>query len=188
MDAPLPCQLLDHHHEAPVRTVVGRGELPCLKSPESVSNRVMPSGWRAAFAGIVLAVATISAQDLPNFSGEWVLIDPSIDPAPVLTVVQNEQRLEIEALSSGGPSSGSYGVGTVGGVIGPIPGGEVPRIEWSWKDGTLVVTFEGGRLIPGLVRQEVWSLDLGDRLVVTITTRKPNAAPDTTRFVYRKSR
>ena len=145
------------------------------------------SGLSRIVACVALAVTITSGQESPNFAGEWVLLAPSVDPAPVLTIVQNEQTVRIEARSSEGPSSGTYGVGTAGGVIGPTPG-DLPRVEWSWKDGTLVVTREGGRLIPGLVRQEVWSLDLRDRLVVTITTRKPNAAPDTTRFVYRKSR
>jgi hypothetical protein len=77
-------------------------------------------GLSRIVACVALAVTITSGQESANFSGEWVLIDPSIDPIPVLTIVQNEQRIRIEARSSGGPSSGSYGVGTVGGVIGPI--------------------------------------------------------------------
>jgi hypothetical protein len=138
-------------------------------------------------AGVLLTVAAVCAQDRPNFSGEWVLIEPVIDPPSVLTIVQDEQTIRIETRTSGGPSSGTYGVGTVGGVVGPLPG-EIPRIEWSWKGGALVVTWEGGRMIPGAVRQEVWSLDQRGRLVVSITMRRPNAVASTTRFVYRRSR
>jgi hypothetical protein len=134
---------------------------------------------------MVLAVLPVSGQDRPNFSGEWVRLEPSTDPTPVLTVVQNEQTIRIEARSSG-PSSGTYEVGA-GGVRGPIPG-EIPRVQWSWKDATLVVTFEGGRMLPGAVRREVWSLDLQGRLVVVITHRTPNTPETTTRFVYARKR
>jgi hypothetical protein len=133
----------------------------------------------------VLTVLAVAAQDRANFSGEWIRLEPSADPSAVLTVVQNERTIQIEARSPG-PSSGTYEVGT-GGVRGLIPG-EIPRVQWSWTDGTLVVTFEGGRMLPGAVRQEVWSLDLQDRLVVVITFRPPNAPETTTRFVYARKR
>ena len=134
---------------------------------------------------MVLAVLLVSGQDRPNFSGEWVRLEPSTDPTPVITVVQNEQTIRIEGRSPG-PSSGTYEVGT-GGVRGPVPG-EIPRVQWSWKDGTRVVTFEGGRMLPGAVRQEVWSLDHQGRLIVLITLRPPNAPETTTRFVYARKR
>ena len=133
----------------------------------------------------LLTVAGLSAQDHPDFSGEWVILEPPQDPPPVLTIVQNDRTITIEVRSSEGPSSGTYGVGTVGGVVGPIPG-HIPRIEWSWKNGTLIVAREGGTMIPGAVRQEVWSLDQRGRLVVAITMRGPNTRPTTTRFVYRR--
>jgi hypothetical protein len=134
----------------------------------------------------VLAVRRVSAEDRPNFSGEWVRLEPSLDPPPVLTVVQNEQTIRIET-GSPGPSSGTYGSGTIGSVTGPVPA-EIPRVQWSWKEDTFVVTFEGGRMIPGAVRQEVWSLDLQGRLVVVITLRTPKTPATTTRFVYAKKR
>jgi hypothetical protein len=135
----------------------------------------------------VLALLSVSAQNRPNFSGEWVRLEPaSTDPPPVLSVVQNEQMIRIEARSPG-PSSGTYEVGTGVGVRGPIPG-EIPRVQWSWKEGTFVVTFEGGRMLPGAVRQEVWSLGLQGRLVVVITLRTPNTAETKTRFVYARKR
>ena len=123
----------------------------------------------------VLTVLTVAGQDRPNFLGEWMRLEPSANPSPVLTIVQNGRTIRIEARSPG-PSSGTYEVGT-GGVRGLIPG-EIPRVQWSWKDGTLVVTFEGGRMLPGAVRQEVWSLDLQGRLVVVITFRAPECARD----------
>jgi len=110
-----------------------------------------------------------------------------MDPSAVLTVVQNEQAIRIEARSPG-PSSGTYEVGAGGGVRRPIPG-EIPRVQWFWRNGTLVVTFEGGRMLPGAVRQEVWSLDLQGRLIVVITLRSPNPPETTTtRFVYARKR
>src|SRR6476469_4121590 len=57
----------------------------------------------------VLTVLTVSAQDRPNFVGEWIRLEPSTDPCSVLTV-QNEQTIRIEARSPG-PSSGTYEVG-----------------------------------------------------------------------------
>jgi hypothetical protein len=134
----------------------------------------------------ILAVFHVDAQGRPNFSGEWVRLEPSTDPSPLLTVVQNEQTIRIEAPSPG-PSSGTYEIGTEGGVRGPIPG-DIPRVQWSWNDRTLVVTFEGGRMLPGAARQEMWSRDLQGRLVVVITLRTPNTRETTTRFVYARKR
>ena len=136
-------------------------------------------------AGVLVAAnAGVVGPDGPNFSGEWVRVEPPEDPLPVLTIVQDEQTIKIEVRSSGGQAL-DYGVGTVGGVIGPIPG-ERSQVEWSWKDG-IVITWEDGRMIPGAVRQEVWSLDRQGRLVVAITMRRPNAAPTTTRFVRQEA-
>ena len=111
-----------------------------------------------------------------------------IDPPSALTIVQDEQTIRIATRSAGrprGPSSGTYR--TVDGLVSPVPG-DRSGVEWSWKDGTLVIAFEGGRMIAGAVWQEVWSLDPRGRLVVAITARRPNRPPTTTRFVYRRSR
>ena len=148
---------------------------------------------RVSLACGVLAAALVSAQDRPDFSGEWVLVEPSNIPGSNLIVVQNEQTIRIEAYSWGTPSffqtpsSGTYGVRTVGGVVGPIPGDRT-GVRWSWQAGTLVVTFEGGRLVAGASKQEVWSLDSRGRLAVGIATRMPNGSRTTTRWVYRKAR
>ena len=85
------------------------------------SNRAM-SGLLRIVACVALAVTITSGQQSPNFAGEWVLIEPSIDPPSVLTVVQDKQTIRIETRSSGdrGPSSGTYR--TVDGMVGPVSG------------------------------------------------------------------
>ena len=150
---------------------------------------------RFLFQSCALAVLlgqAVLAQDRPDFSGEWVLFEPSIDPPSVICVVQNDETIRIEhtvyARTLGrrtGPSSGTYR--TVDGGVAAVPG-DRSGVQWSWKDGTLVVTFEGGKFIPGAVYQEVWSLDPSGRLIVRTKMRGPNAAPTTTRIVYRRRR
>jgi hypothetical protein len=149
------------------------------------------SCWVLVGAAVLLTIASVSAQDRPNFSGEWVLIEPSIELPSVVTVVQNEEIIRIETRSARDterrmePSSGTYR--TVDEAVAPIPG-ERSGVRWAWKDGTMVVTFEGGKFIPGAGVQEVWSLYRRGRLIVTTAVWGPNAARTTRRFVYRRSR
>ena len=48
----------------------------------------------------LLAVGVLSAQERPDFSGEWVRVVRPEDPPPVLRIIQDGQTIRIEVRSS----------------------------------------------------------------------------------------
>jgi hypothetical protein len=159
-------------------------------------------GWRAAVAGILLAVTTVAAQDPPNFSGEWVRVAPPQKPPTVLTVAQTFESIEIRPLSLWGPRPGKYRLGAFEAGVGGLEGGSGTafRSSATWSNDTLVITDERSimQVNPGSIasvetkhhtsHEEVWSLDRSGQLVVVITDRETGAADTTTRFVYERKR
>jgi hypothetical protein len=148
----------------------------------------MRIGLRPALALAMLAVLPVAAQDGPNFSGEWVRVEPGPETEAALVVLQNATSINIEQKSSPGPRSDTYGVGTFGGVMGAVidgcGGGSLQRM---WKDATLIVTRQqticSDRETKQSRHEEIWSLDADGRLVIVITDEQTCAAPTTTRFV-----
>ena len=151
-----------------------------------------------SFALLVLAVPPLSAQDRPNFSGEWVRVEPPGDQTAVLNVVQDSYSIRIDHKSADGPRSSAYGLGTEGGIVGGLIGGTTAgptnSILWSatWKDVSLVITRAESTTQAGVTklessREEVWGIDRDGLLVIVITHQETGAA-ETTRFVYRRNR
>ena len=68
---------------------------------------------------VALAVLLFSAQHRPNFSGEWVRIEPPPDLASVLTVVQDSESLTNQQIFPD-PRSGTYRLKSGG--VGPFSG------------------------------------------------------------------
>jgi hypothetical protein len=146
-----------------------------------------------AVALVVLALLPVSTQDDPDFSGEWVRVEPSPGTEATLVVRQDNTSINIEHESFPGPRSGTYGVGTFGGVVGgAIDGCGGGSLQWMWKDATLIVTRQQTTCESGNTKQskseEVWSLDTDGRLVIVTKNEETGSAPATTRFVYSRKR
>jgi hypothetical protein len=141
----------------------------------------------------MLAVRPVSAQEHPNFSGEWVKVEPVSETEASLVVLQDARTINIEQKSSPGPRSATYDVGTFGGVMDAvIDGCGGGSLEWMWKEATLVVMRQQTICSGGETKQskhdEVWSLDTDGRLIIVITDEETGTAPITMRFLYRKRR
>jgi len=158
----------------------------------------MPLGLRPVLALAMLAVLPAFAQEPPNFSGEWVRVEPPTDAGVVLSVVQTASVIRISSQSADGPGSDTYTLGTKGGIvggIGPTLGASTANVEWSavWKDMTLFLTRTLSVIQDSVKtrvsgREEVWSFDAEEHLVIVVTGYRPDTAPTTTRFLYRKRR
>jgi hypothetical protein len=145
-------------------------------------------------SAILLTVASMTAQDRPNFSGEWVRVEPPHESTTVLTVEQSEQFIRIEQIFPT-PRSGTFQIGVAGGIAGALGGGPTWGRQWStvWRDATLVITQQESLLGTGdpqvqSKHEEIWSLDSKGLLLVLVTDEETGAAATTTRFVYRRSR
>ena len=144
----------------------------------------------------MLAILPASAQERPNFSGEWVRVEPPADAASVLTVEQTDDFIEIWPLSLSGPRPGRYRFDVFeGSADGTTHSGAVSLQSSSalWTDASLVVTEKRSISQAGIAthqsrHEEVWSLGPKNLLTVVITDEETGAAPTTTRFVYRKRR
>jgi len=160
---------------------------------------------------IVLLGAELAAQDKPDFSGAWTL-ESTLSGAEIprtLSVTQSLMRTNVRgaateplvkditvtrALASD-TRSDTYEIGVVGGTVSGRGDGSVNgsrtyhRIVW---EGQALVVESGSHTGPApqsgvwAERREVWALDSGVRLRLTITTRSSVDAPRTIMLVYRR--
>ena len=155
----------------------------------------MRLGLRPLLALTVLAVVSALAQERPDFSGEWVRVEPPPDRASALTVVQDSESITIRQIFPN-PRSGTYRLnGVAAGRVAGLEGGAGVSEQSSvgWKGASLVITEERSILNGGAIKwqsghEEVWSIDGTRQLVIVVTDRETGTAPTTTRFVYRKQR
>ena len=178
-----------------------------MTQPRSTAHHRIPPLW--LLAALALSV-NAAAQDLPDFSGEWVLQSSSApDPrtAAALTVRQSFQRqlrfgtsfdppliaIIVERRFTGGSSdSARYVVATAGGVSGlsGLQDSSTRVLTW-WDEERLVIDtseFSGSTPDPfrAAARTEEWMLGQ-DALVITVTDRGPGKTPSTTTLTYRRS-
>jgi hypothetical protein len=161
----------------------------------------------------VLVVAQSTAQDTPDFSGDWILESVSQSAADIpkaLSVRQSLVRTNVrgEPMTpffkditvardlANGTRSETYQIGIAGGTVpGPRADGSAdgPRTHHrvEWEERTLVIengsytgpTRESGQWTE---LREVWSLDPDGRLRLAITTRSSVGASSTVTLVYRR--
>lgn len=161
---------------------------------------------------IVAAVAAV-AQDRPDFSGRWVLIEPASAGADVPRAMSVQQWL-VRTNVRGEPmtpyfkditisrefdtrtGTDTYAIGIIGGV-GPgvradgSQNGPRGRYAVKWEAETLV--FESGTHTPEAFgakawseRRERWQLEPDGNLRVTISTRSSDAATGTFTLLYQR--
>lgn len=165
---------------------------------------------------VSLIAGAVSAQQKPDFTGEWVLVTSSngaTDAAPALSVRHwfehatsprgvpvDIPHLAIERRFGTDVKSEHYQIGLSGGVVGGVAGGVVPGSVsgWStqhsvkWDGNTLVIStgsYSGPAREAGPYseRDEAWSFAAPDILVITVTERSAGAGPRTVQFRYRRS-
>jgi hypothetical protein len=173
---------------------------------------------RTLLASCILACSVapaISAQDKPDFSGQWVLVSPinGAANAQTMTVRESFKResvngtpmdsplitLAVERRSDSGVHSEVYTVGTVGGIVGGAvgnPGTErrgqsaQTRFSTAWDGDTLVIDIRySGRPVDAGAEsehKEMWSLDPQGALLLITTDRSPGTEPTTTTLMYRR--
>jgi len=147
----------------------------------------------------ILCLAVLSSMQVgsrpsqPDFSGEWILVNPTNPAADVATalsvrqpIVENTVRggsmppayleLVVERHLPVGNRSETYRIGVDGGMVGGLPAGVrfETRQSVKWDGDSLVIATsrwsgppEDRRLDER--RSEVWQLDSKGRLVVTIS-------------------
>lgn len=160
----------------------------------------------------------ISAQDKPDFSGQWVLVSPingAANAARTMTVRESFKResvngtpmdfplitLAVERRSDSGVHSEVYTVGTVGGIVGGTAAStgtgtasQSPRTRFStaWDGDTLVIDIRyAGRPVDSGAEsehKEIWSLAPQGVLLILTTDRNPGTEPTTTTLTYRRRR
>jgi hypothetical protein len=161
---------------------------------------------------VLLAGASLAAQDHPDLSGRWVLESHSkptseiprrlsVRPSLVRTMERGPMKPFIRDLIvtrefESGTRSDTYQIGVVGGTVPGISQDGLdthPRTHHSvrWDGHALVIergthtaqTRESGVWTE---HREAWSLDPDGRLRVVITTRDSADAPRTETLLYRR--
>lgn len=136
----------------------------------------------------VLAVSSIlSAQERPNFSGRWTPVSPD-GSSQVVVVVQDSTSIAAEMTDGAMTERLRFTFAGTTRQDVTHPGVDVVSAG-SWKDGVLSVTSTFTSLKDNAVlsvREETWSLDAGGRLVIDVTTRRPNGQTATSSLVLRR--
>lgn len=159
-------------------------------------------------------VATLAAQDKPDFSGHWVLasatnLDPDVPQS--LTVKQTIARtnrfgvpmepffkeMTIERQYADHASADTYDIGTVGGRTGRLIGrGSQPITETHfsirWVVDRLVIETSGTTEVPGQNAQhderiEIWQLDPTGILTLTVSASASGIESQSKVLTYRRN-
>jgi len=159
-----------------------------------------------------VAVALLSAQDAPDFSGTWALESAPVGETDVPQTMSVSQMLvtrnvrdepmrpffkevTITRVIAKDARSETHQIDVVDGSIsGRIGGAEGPRTQHRvvWEGQSLVFelgTYPGSSPGTGTwtSRREVWSFDPAGRLRVVVNTRGALDEPKTVVLIYRKS-
>src|SRR3954469_8774279 len=174
---------------------------------------------RMLLASCILAwsvAPAFSAQDKPDFSGDWILVSPinaASDAAQTMTVRESLGResvkgtpidpplitLAVERRFNSGVHSELYTVGTQGGIVGGVVGNTGTGLSGQSQQTRFSTTWDGDRLVIDIrysgrpvdvgaesEHKEVWSLAPQGALFLTVTDRNPGTEPTTTNLTYRR--
>jgi len=157
---------------------------------------------------VVLAGHAVSAQDKPDFSGDWVLVSPmNADVAQAITVRESFIRESVQGTPLNSPvirlsversfdgnaitRSESFTVGMIGSILGGTLSGQrqQTRVSTTWSGNTLVIDSTTSAVDGSSYseHQEEWSLDAEGNLLLTTTDPASGTdEPMTRRCVYRQ--
>jgi hypothetical protein len=143
----------------------------------------------AAAVGLLAAMAVMSAQAKPNFSGRWVLVSPADSAGQEQTVTHDATTLKTGHASSGHGHAMVYKLdGTEHRNVLVSHNEDIvtmSKASWSGDKLTLITdtTYPDGRKRHA---EGVWSLDAAGRLVVEFVENGPGPTPKTMKLVYAK--
>jgi|KBSMisStandDraft_5_1062788.scaffolds.fasta_scaffold650378_1 hypothetical protein len=165
----------------------------------------------APFILIVLVGQPVSAQEKPDFSGDWILINRSNAPSNAAQSISVHESFKHESVRgtpvdpplitllverrvNGTVHSELYTVGTISGTVGGTGFGgksERAQVSTSWDGDRLVIEVRySGRPVDASAvseHKEVWSLDVAHGvLLVAVTEKAPGTEPTTTNLMYRR--
>jgi hypothetical protein len=151
---------------------------------------------RALFFAVALAVpltvASLSAQEKPNFAGTWKLASEAGDPftSPQLVVVQNAKTLTVTSTSQMGEIKTTYNLdGTEARSPLDFNGTTIDRVtKAAWSGSKLVLTAISDFNGQTFEVKSTWTLN-ADGTLLSETTRpdfQGGGAPTTTKSTYKK--
>jgi hypothetical protein len=112
------------------------------------------------FVVSALAVAGLSAQDRPNFSGTWIGVGPQ--PIRELTITQDDSTLSFE----GQPDVAKHTFKLDGsGTEMSAPDGKPLLARAAWEGKTLVVTVHFPEIKQD-IRRVTWAMDADGQLLM----------------------
>ena len=160
------------------------------------------------FVVALLVSDRVAAQDLPDFSGAWVLdsaAPPSGDISKTLVVRQSLTRtnvrgepmkpffkdLTVTRELASGTHAETYVIGVVGGTVPGRAGLPSSHRRVGWEDKTLVIesgTYTGPAPQTGewTERREVWSFTPNGRLQLALTSSDSRGGSSTVALTYRR--
>jgi hypothetical protein len=148
-----------------------------------------------ALCVLISAIAgAASAQNKPDFSGQWILVSPRDLPATAALELAISQHVEGSVTtirverSSGDAHPSRYRVGLR--VHTERRDGSENRLLVSWNENSLVIQRghykRRGDSEPYTQRSEVWSLDKEGRLVISATEWAAGREAETINLTYRR--
>ena len=155
------------------------------------------------YASLVLIAAPLSAQDRPDFSGRWRLVQPTatelaldtltITPADQLVVTDTRREIVITHSANPGthPEAGTFQYGS-GGFVGGLPGGGATNGTWGTTYVGMQLMMSRSLMLPAddrgvratLARGSIWRLEAPDRLVIEFGEERTGERPKIATRVY----
>jgi hypothetical protein len=156
-----------------------------------------------AHAWVVLIAVPLWAQDRPDFSGRWRLVQPTaaelaldtliITAADQLVVTDTLREIVITHPSNAGthPEAGTFQYGS-GGFVGGLPGGAATNGTWGTTYLGLQLMMSRTLMLPAdergvratLARGSIWRLEAPDRLVIEFGEERTGERPKIATRVY----
>jgi hypothetical protein len=165
--------------------------------------------WRAGCVFVLIVAAAVSApaQDKPDYSGNWTLVDASM-PRPIVasslavrqpvtrTNVRGEPMpssfldLIVERTFVGRTTTDTHQIGVQGGFVWGA--GFQTRFSVTREDNRLVMATasysgSGSESRPTSEHNEVWELDPDGMLIISVTDTETGREPKSTRLTYRRN-
>ena len=155
------------------------------------------------YAAFVLIAASLCAQDRPDFSGRWRLVQPTtaelaldtltITAADQLAVTDTRREIVITHPGNPGthPEAGTFQYGS-GGFVGGLPGGAVTNGRWGTTYIGMQLMMSRSLMLPAddrgvratLARGSIWRLEAPDRLVIEFGEERTGERPKIAARVY----
>jgi hypothetical protein len=147
----------------------------------------------AAAAALVAAVgapdASARAEQRPNFSGRWVIVQPEKGAGQEQIIKHDDKMLSKTPVGDRGGPPATYQIdGVEHRAVLPMRGEQIVTVsKAAWEGNTLVVTIlESYPNGMKLSVREVWSLDAQGRLVVDATESAQGQKPQVMKVVLQK--